>query len=165
MSSHATPATVIFFFFPRHCRTTSAGHRSDLAPAKLLCPSLYSAPLPSLDLNQHCCRLCPSADSRVRLCPRTDLPISGYSGAGSAKFFLCSSRKKRVDWGSNLAPVRAIVVDHRQTIRIWVDDVRRQFQSLVPIARSASPLLITSLIDVVDGLRLMDIVRSDVMIY
>ncbi|KAG6510728.1 hypothetical protein ZIOFF_028762 [Zingiber officinale] len=119
MSSHATPATVIFFFFPRHCRTTSAGHRSDLAPAKLLCPSLYSAPLPSLDLNQHCCRLCPSADSRVRLCPRTDLPISGYSGAGSAKFFLCSSRKKRVDWGSNLAPVRAIVVDHRQTIRIW----------------------------------------------
>ncbi|KAG6506537.1 hypothetical protein ZIOFF_031861 [Zingiber officinale] len=72
---------------------------SDLAPAKLLWPSLYSVPLPSLDLNQHYCRLCPSAGGRVRLCPRTDLPISGYSGAGSAEFFLCSSLKKRVDWG------------------------------------------------------------------
>ncbi|KAG6523866.1 hypothetical protein ZIOFF_013753 [Zingiber officinale] len=41
-------------------------------------------------------------------------------GAGSAEFFLYSSRKKRVDWGSDLAPVRATAVDHRQTIRIWI---------------------------------------------
>ncbi|KAG6503270.1 hypothetical protein ZIOFF_035581 [Zingiber officinale] len=53
----------------------------------LCCPSLYSAPLPSLNPNQRRCRLCPSAGNRVHLGPRP--PTLGVSSSRHQRVFSC----------------------------------------------------------------------------